>query len=75
MDAKIIKEIIAKYAKVDVDKLDENANLKNDLHLDSIDLFQIVMEVEEKFNVEIDNEKLLDIVTVKDALEKIADAK
>ena len=47
MDVQKIKEIIAKHAKVDVDKLNLDADFKNDLHLDSIDLFQVIMEVEE----------------------------
>ena len=71
MDVNKVKEIIAKHAKIDVDKLNVNSDFKNDLHLDSIDLFQIIMEVEEKFNIKIDNDKLLNIKTVKDALESI----
>ena len=75
MDEQKVKELIAKYAKIDVEKLDENADFKNDLHLDSIDLFQMVMEAEETFNIKVDDEKLLTIKTVKDALESINDAK
>lgn len=71
MDVKKVKEIIAKHAKVDVDKLNLDADFKNDLHLDSIDLFQVIMEVEETFNIKIDNDKLLNIKTVKDALDSV----
>ena len=71
MDAQKVKEIIAKHAKVDVDKLNLDAYFKNDLHLDSIDLFQVIMEVEETFNIKIDNDKLLNIKTVKDALDSV----
>ena len=71
MDVQKIKEIIAKHAKVDVDKLNLDADFKNDLHLDSIDLFQVIMEVEETFNIKIDNDKLLDIKTVRDALDSV----
>ena len=39
------------------------------------DLFQIIMEVESTFNIKIENEKLLDIKTIQDALNKISDAK
>ena len=53
MDVNKVKEIIAKHAKFDVDKLNVNSDFKNDLHLDSIDLFQIIMEVEETFNINI----------------------
>lgn len=71
MDVKKVKEIIAKHAKVDVDKLNLDADFKNDLHFDSIDLFQVIMEVEETFNIKIDNDKLLNIKTVKDALDSV----
>lgn len=71
MDVQKVKEIIAKHVKIDVDKLNLDADFKNDLHLDSIDLFQVIMEVEETFNIKIDNDKLLNIKTVKDALDSV----
>lgn len=74
MNIEKAKEIIAKHAKIDVSKLDLNADFKKDLNLDSIDLFQIVMEVEELFNIKIDNDKLLNIKTVKDALDSVKNA-
>lgn len=70
-----LKEIIAKFAKTDVNNLDMNADFKNDLHLDSIDLFQMVMEAEETFNIKIDNEQLLKIKTVNDAINAVKNAK
>ena len=75
MDQNSIKEIIAKYAKLNLNDIKDDLNFKKDLHLDSIDLFQIIMEVEEKFNVKLEDSELLDIHTVKDALDKIPDAK
>ena len=75
METKIIKEIIAKHTKIDVDKLDLNANFKTDLHLDSIDLFQIIMEVEEALHIKIDNDKLVNIKTIKDALDSVENVK
>ena len=75
MNTDKLKEIIAKFAKIDVKNLDLNAEFKNDLHLDSIDLFQMVMEVEETFNIKIDNEQLLKIKTVSDAISAAQNAK
>lgn len=75
MDVEKIKSIIAKHLKTDVSKLDLNADFKKDLHLDSIDLFQIIMEIEDTFNIKIDNEQLLGIKTLNDAIEKIKNAK
>ncbi len=74
MDLNIVKEIIAKHAKIDVNNLNLDARFKEDLHLDSIDLFQIVMEVEEAYNIKVDDNALLEIRTIKDALEKIGNA-
>lgn len=75
MNVDKLKEIIAKFAKTDVAHLDLNADFKNDLHLDSIDLFQLVMEAEEAFNIKIDNEQLLKIKTVNDAISAVQNAK
>ena len=75
MDVQKVKEIIAKHAKVDIDKLNLDADFKNDLHLDSIDLFQVIMEVEETFKIKIDNDKLINIKTVKDALDSVENVK
>lgn len=75
MDPNKIKEIIAKHAKISVDNLKPDARFKEDLHLDSIDLFQIVMEIEETFNIKVEDNELLNIFTVKDAIDKINDAK
>lgn len=69
-----LKEIIAKYAKTEVEKLDLNADFKNDLHLDSIDLFQMIMEAEETFKIKIENSQLLKIKTINDAINIIQNA-
>ncbi|MBR1453420.1 MAG: acyl carrier protein [Lachnospiraceae bacterium] len=71
MNQDSIKEIIAKHAKLNVDDIKDDLDFKKDLHLDSIDLFQIIMEVEEKFNIKVDDNELLNIHTVKDALSRI----
>lgn len=68
MDTKKIKDIIAKHINVESDNLNLNADFKNDLHLDSIDLFQIIMEAEEAYNIKLDNNQLLNIKTIGDAI-------
>ena len=75
MNTQVVKEIIAKHAKVDADKLDLNADFKNDLHFDSIDLFQVIVEVEEALHIKIDNDKLINIKTIKDALDSVENVK
>ena len=75
MDTKKIKEIIAKHTKLDENNLDLNADFKNDLHLDSIDLFQIIMEAEEAYNIKLDNDQLMKIKTIGDAISIVENAK
>lgn len=74
MDTKKIKEIIAKHTKLDESNLDLNADFKNDLHLDSIDLFQIIMEAEEAYNIKLDNDQLMKIKTIGDAISIVENA-
>ena len=48
--------------------LDESSNLRTDLHLDSVDLVSLVLQIERKFNVDIDSKDLEKIATVGDVL-------
>lgn len=75
MDTKKAKEIIAKFAKTDIENLKIETDFKNDLHVDSIDLLQMVIEIEEAYNIKIENDELLKIKTVGDALSKLENAK
>ena len=68
MDIEKLKEFLKENTKVDISKVNENSNFKTDLGLDSIDLLQLVVAVEEKFNIKLDNDKLMGINTVSDAL-------
>ena len=68
MDIEKLKEFLKENTKVDISKVNENSNFKTDLGLDSIDLLQLVVAVEEKFNIKLDNDKLMGINTVSDAI-------
>lgn len=46
----------------------------DDLGADSLDVFQIIMGIEEEFDIEIENEEAEKIVTVSDAVEQIKNA-
>ena len=52
----------------------ETANFTNDLGADSLDVFQIIMGIEEEFDIEIPNEAAESISTVADAVEQIKNA-
>ena len=72
MEKDNILEIISKFAKVDKISLSDNIRFKEDLHLDSIDLFQIIVEIEEKYNIKLETEDLMEIKTIGNALDKVA---
>ncbi len=67
-----IKEIISESLDVDVDKITMETNLLEDLEADSLDLYQMISEVEEEFDVKID--EIENIKTVADVV-KIIESK
>ena len=68
MDIEKLKEFLKENTKVDISKVNENSNFKTDLGLDSIDLLQLVVAIEDKFKIKLDNDKLMTINTINDAL-------
>ena len=69
-----IREILAEQFNCDAESITEETNFKDDLGADSLDVFQIIMGIEETFDVEIANEDAEKIVTVADAVEQIKNA-
>ena len=59
-----IKEIIVDQLNVDADAVTPEAKFKEDLEADSLDLFELVMALEEEYGVEIPSEDLEQITTV-----------
>lgn len=59
-----LKEVLVDKLKVEADTITEDANLFEDLGLDSIDLMTVVMAVEEKFSIEVSDEELEDVSTL-----------
>ncbi len=64
-----MKEIIAEQLNVSVEELKPETNFKEDLGVDSLDLFELVMALEEEFNTEIPSEDLEKIATINDIAE------
>jgi len=58
-----VKEIFQKTLKIEPGRLDFGVNLKEDLKLDSLDMIEVVYEVEERFDVQIPEERLKEITT------------
>ena len=74
MEFEKIQEIIADVLNVDADDIKEETTFVDDLGADSLDIFQIIMGIEEAFDIEIDNDEAEKIVTVGDAVEQIKNA-
>ena len=64
-----LKEIIADQLNVNEDEIKAESNFKDDLGADSLDLFELVMSLEEEYGVEIPSEDLEKIATVNDVME------
>ncbi|MCY4543797.1 MAG: acyl carrier protein [Gemmatimonadetes bacterium] len=63
-----VKEIIAEQLGVDGDQVTDNASFTDDLGADSLDTVELVMALEEEFDIEIPDEDAEKIVTVSDAI-------
>lgn len=66
-----LQAIIAEKLGVEVSEVKPESAFNEDLGADSLDLFEVVMGIEEEFNISIDNEDLDQIKTVQDAMNYI----
>ena len=71
MEFEKLQQIIAEVLSVDLDEITPETTFKDDLGADSLDVFQIIMAVEEEFGIEIPTEEAEKINTVGDAVEAI----
>ena len=74
MEFEKLQKIIAEVLNIDTDKITMESTFVDDLGADSLDVFQIIMGLEEEFDIEIPNEQAEKIVTVADAVEQIKSA-
>ena len=74
MEFEKLQQIIAEVLNVDVDEIRPETTFVDDLGADSLDVFQIIMGLEEEFGIEIPQEEAEKIVTVGDAAEAIKSA-
>ena len=74
MEFEKLKKIIAEVLNVDEEEIAMETTFVDDLGADSLDIFQIIMGIEEEFDIEIANEEAENVVTVSDAVEKIKNA-
>ena len=74
MEFEKLKAIIADVLNLDENDIHMDSTFVDDLGADSLDIFQIIMGIEEEFDIEIANEDAEHIVTVSDAVEEIKNA-
>ncbi len=61
-----IKEIIANQLKKDISEIGDDMDIVKDLGADSLDVVEMVMSIEEEFGITVDDEKAVNVKTVKD---------
>ena len=71
MELEKLQKIIAEVLNVDTQEVTMETTFVEDLGADSLDIFQIVMGIEEEFDIEIHTEQVEKIVSVGDAVEEI----
>ena len=74
MEFQKLKEIIIDVLNVSEDDIKMETTFVDDLGADSLDVFQIIMGIEEEFDIEIPAEKAESITTVEEAVEMIKSA-
>ena len=74
MEFEKLQDIIVDVLNVNKEEITMETKFVDDLGADSLDIFQIIMGIEEEFGGDIDNEEAEKIVTVGDAVEQIKNA-
>ena len=74
MEFEKLQGIIAEVLNLDPEEVTMASTFVDDLGADSLDIFQIIMGIEEAFDIKIPNEAAEQIVTVSDAVEQIKNA-
>ena len=66
------KEIICQYVDVAPEKITEDSRFMEDLGFNSYDFMSLVGEVEERYDIEVEEREVVQIKTIKDAMDYIA---
>ena len=64
----LVREHLAEELEVDVEKIQEGTRFKEDLDADSLDLYELVMELEDRYGVAVSEQQASRIETVGDAV-------
>lgn len=64
-------DLISKNLEVPKEKLNADTDIINDLDADSLDLVEMVMNIEDEFDIEIDDDMLMNLHTIGDVAEEL----
>jgi acyl carrier protein len=65
----LVREHLAEELEVDIEKIGEGTRFKEDLDADSLDLYELVMELEDRYGVAVSEQQATRIKTVGDAVD------
>ncbi len=65
------KEIIAQYCEVKPDDMNDSLRFREDLGFSSLDFMSLLGEIEDEFDVELEEERIVNIHTIKEAMNMI----
>ena len=66
---KIVRDHLVTELEVDESKIADGTRFKEDLDADSLDLYELVMELEDRYGIRVSEEEAADIKTVGDAVD------
>jgi len=75
MELEKLKEVIAEVLNVDTNEIKDDTTFVDDLGADSLDVYQIIMSIEDEFNIKLDEDKITSISTVGEAVKLIKEAR
>lgn len=64
-------EKISESLHISTEEINENSRFKEDLAADSIDMIEIIMSLENEYNINVDTDTLFEIMTVGEAVEEL----
>ncbi|MGB7685411.1 MAG: acyl carrier protein [Solirubrobacterales bacterium] len=64
----LVREHLAEELEVEIDRIGEGTRFKEDLDADSLDLYELVMELEDTYGISVSEEQAAKILTVGDAV-------
>jgi acyl carrier protein len=64
----LVREHLAEELEVEIEKINEQTRFKEDLDADSLDLYELVMELEDRYGISVSEEQASRIATVGDAV-------